>query len=135
MGLMGERMSDYDKLVEILRNYSTEVISYKIDGAFAYAVTAAADAIEQLEADNESYKCAFADLHNEIANYCETIATLEKERDAAVDDIPTACGYCKWFRDCGEVGCFCPKPCTNISGVNTMWEWRGVQEEENGTEV
>lgn len=114
MGLICERMSDYDKLVKILRSYSTEVISYKIDGAFAYAVTAAADAIEQLGKDN---------------------AVLTKERDAAVADIQPVCGCCKWLRDYGDVaGCFCPKPCRNISGVNTMWEWRGVQE-ENGPEI
>lgn len=63
-------------------------------------------------------------------------AVLTKERDAAVADIQPACGCCKWFRDFGDVaGCFCQKPCANIIGVKTMWEWRGVQEEENGIEV
>lgn len=66
----------------------------------------------------------------------DAIEQLVKERDAAVADIQPVCGCCKWFRDYGDVaGCFCPKPCRNISGVNTMWEWRGVQEEENGTEI
>lgn len=58
----------------------------------------------------------------------DAIERLVKERDAAVADIPTACGYCKWFRDRGEVGCFCQEPCRNIGGVNMMWEWRGVRE-------
>lgn len=121
-------MSEYKELVEILRSYSTEVVSYKIDGAFAYAATAAADAIEQLEADNESYKCAFADLHNEIANYCETIATLEKERDAAVADLyelftkdESPCAFC--------VAEHCDK-CIKPDRIDyPYWEWRGVQDE------
>lgn len=129
-------MSEYEKLVESLRSYSTEVISYKIDGTFAHAVTAAADAIEQLEADNESYKCAFADLHNEIANYCETIATLEKERDALMRDLKTYGSVCDICRE--RDSCY-----SKFSGIkpkcgafdNEYWEWRGVQEEENGTEI
>lgn len=77
-------MSDYDKLVESLRSYSTEVISYKIDGDFAYAVTTAADAIEQ----------------------------LVKEHDAAMADIPPVCVYCKWVRYYGDVaGCFLSDNC------------------------
>lgn len=59
------------------------------------------------------------------------IQQLERERDAAVACIPHACGYCKHFiithngctpdYDCAR------SRCTNISGVNTGWEWRGVQ--------
>lgn len=52
-------MTNYKDLIESLRSYSTEVISYKIDGAFAYAVTAAADAIEQLVRERDA---AVADL-------------------------------------------------------------------------
>lgn len=72
-------MTDYKDLIEILRSYSTEVISYKIDGAFAYGVTAAADAIEQ----------------------------LVKERDTAVADLKelAVCDYCKWLigGDCTDL--------------------------------
>lgn len=81
----------------------------------------AADAIEQLVADNESYKCGFADLHNEIANYCETIAALEKERDAAVADLhelftkdESPCAFC--------VAEHCDKCIIDYP----YWEWRGV---------
>lgn len=107
-------MSDYDNLVEmILRSYSTEMLSYKIDGAFAYAVTAAADAIEQLGKDN---------------------AVLTKERDAAVADLyelftkdESPCAFC--------VAEHCDK-CIKPDRIDyPYWEWRGVQEEENGTEV
>ena len=62
----------------------------------------------------------------------EAMQRLARERDAAVACIPHACGYCKHFiithngctpdYDCARSGC------TNISGVNTGWEWRGVQE-------
>lgn len=61
------------------------------------------------------------------------IQQLEAERDAAVASIPRACGYCKWygvkhggfFPDCKN-----PNGCRNISGINTGWQWRGVQKEE-----
>lgn len=60
------------------------------------------------------------------------IKQLERERDAAVADIPRACGYCKWFeinRGGNMTECHNPNGCRNISGINTGWEWRGVKEE------
>lgn len=59
------------------------------------------------------------------------IQQLERERDAAVEDIPRACGYCKHSIDYGpsnHPGCKNPE-CRNISGVNTGWQWRGVEVE------
>lgn len=59
----------------------------------------------------------------------DAIEQLVKERDAVVADIQPDCGYCKWLRDFGDgAWCFCPSPCRDISGVKTMWEWRGVRE-------
>ena len=57
------------------------------------------------------------------------------ERDAAIKDIPRACGYCKNYNDPprveesehGTLVTYCEKECHNISGVNTGWEWRGVK--------
>lgn len=57
------------------------------------------------------------------------------ERDAAIKDIPRACGYCKNHNDPpkieesehGTLVTYCEKECHNISGVNTGWEWRGVK--------
>lgn len=96
------------KRANILRSYSTEMLSYKIDGAFAYAVTAAADAIEQLGKDN---------------------AVLTKERDAAVRDLKTygnVCFICRYHDSCySKFSGFNPK-CGAMD--NTHWEWRGVQE-------
>ena len=54
---------------------------------------------------------------------------LEAERDAAVKDIPRACGFCEYYDadedTCGYQGC-----CFPVSGVNTAWQWRGVTKEE-----
>ena len=56
------------------------------------------------------------------------------ERDAAIKDIPRACGYCKNYNDPPKVKTagdstlafiYCEKECRHISGVNTGWEWRG----------
>lgn len=80
------------------------------DNALAY--------IQQLESANA-----------ELLTRCER---LERERDAAVADIPRACGYCKWY-GVNHNGCLpeCKNPngCWNISGINTGFEWRGVKEE------
>lgn len=68
-------------------------------------------------------------VDDELKNAANAIEQLIKERDAAVADLKeiSDCGYCKWFRDFGiKVGCVCQESCNNISGVNTMWEWRGV---------
>ena len=63
----------------------------------------------------------------------ERVHQLEAERDAAVELIPRACAYCEWygtkhggfFPDCKN-----PNGCRSISGINTGWQWRGVQKEE-----
>lgn len=63
------------------------------------------------------------------------------EREAAIKDIPRACGYCKHWNDSpmiensehGTLVVYCEKECHNISGVNTGWEWRGGEEECQST--
>lgn len=72
-------MADYKDLIESLRSYSTEVISYKIDGAFAYAVTAAADAIEQLIRERDA-------AWNTASLLCEGFL-----------DMPSGCDGCPLF--------------------------------------
>ena len=59
------------------------------------------------------------------------LAEVEKERDAAIRDIPRVCGYCKWYeitnnRCTPDHDCKNPNGCLNISGINTGWQWRGV---------
>lgn len=119
-------MSEYKELIEHLRK-SAQIISRGTSITSHYIVFEVADAIEQLVKDNESYKCGFADLHNEIANYCETIATLEKERDAAVADL-----YELFTKD--ESPCaFCvAEHCDKCIIDYPYWEWRGVKEDNNG---
>lgn len=67
-----------------------------------------------------------------IDDALEYIQQLEEERDAAVALIPRACGFCKWYgtKHGGfHPDCKNPNGCRNISGINTGWEWRGVQKE------
>ena len=51
--------------------------------------------------------------------------SMKRERDAAVKDIGRCCATCKYYNSkCGECttnGCF------QISGVNSKWQWRGVE--------
>lgn len=81
--------------------------------------------IQQLES-------AHAELLTKIKQLDAKCHQLERERDAAVADIPRACGYCKWFEinlGGNMTECHNPNGCRNISGINTGWEWRGVKEE------
>ena len=87
------------------------------DNALAY--------IQQLEAAN-------AELLTKVEQLTAKCHQLEQERDAAVGDIPRACGYCKWFEvnlGGNMTECHNPNGCRNISGINTGWQWRGVKEE------
>lgn len=61
------------------------------------------------------------------------IQHLEAERDAAVALVPRACAHCKWYgtKHGGfHPDCKNPNGCRNVSGINTGWQWRGVQREE-----
>lgn len=81
------------------------------------------------QGDDPSYDCVETMKIDSLA----LIQQLKRERDAAVADIPRACGYCKWFeinRGGNMTDCHNPNGCRNISGINTGWEWRGVKEEQ-----
>ena len=72
------------------------------------------------------------DAENHATALYNQVEQLERERDAAVADIPRACGYCKWFeinRGGNMTECHNPNGCRNISGINTGFEWRGVKED------
>ena len=68
-----------------------------------------------------------------MTNAFSYIQQLEAERDAAVALIPRACAYCKWYgtKHGGfHPDCKNPNGCRNVSGINTGWQWRGVQKED-----
>ena len=76
------------------------------------------------------YGCGQDYMHGDALAY---IQQLEAERDAAVALIPRACAYCKWYgtKHGGfHPDCKNPNGCRNVSGINTGWQWRGVQKEE-----
>ena len=58
------------------------------------------------------------------------LARVTAERDAAVQDIPRACGYCSHFLGEDKLPHCENWDCKNISGINTGWEWRGVKEDK-----
>ena len=64
--------------------------------------------------------------------FLQSYNQVKAERDAAIKDIPRACGYCKHYVHSKTHLCRSKKPCANISGINTAWEWRGVREENSG---
>lgn len=109
-------------------------------------LNAANDEVAKLQADCERHrqsaiKCCYESIcskeSKELDALCHRMMDekeqLQEERDAAVALIPHACAYCKWygtkhggfFPDCKN-----PSGCKNVSGINTGWEWRGVQKEE-----
>ena len=71
----------------------------------------------------------------------QRLAQLERERDAAVEDLREAdmvdCCHCKHYKvyganECDAEDCTCDDckrdcPCKNCK-TNSNWEWRGVQE-------
>ena len=68
------------------------------------------------------------DLYSDALTY---IQQLERERDAAVKDIPRICEFCKrnstkYLAD-GMIDDVC---LTCLNGVHFNWQWRGVQEVE-----
>lgn len=81
--------------------------------------------------------CPYDDVATKDADVCmpellcdslRIIQQLEAERDAAVKDIRTSCKLCKHFQP-KTCTCKSKKPCACIHGVNTEWQWRGVQKE------
>lgn len=108
------------------------------ESLLANAQRRCADAVSRaklLEEDLESMMGFMKSVERINAEHFARNIELKTERDAAVALIPRACAYCKWcgvknggfFPDCKN-----PNGCRNISGINTGWEWRGVQKEDNG---
>lgn len=77
---------------------------------------------------------ALTEYERENARLKAELETVKRERDAAIKDIPRACGYCKHYAHRKTHECHSKKPCANISGVNTALEWRGLCEENGGAE-
>ena len=73
-------------------------------------------------------------MQREIDNLRWLLDRVERERDAAIKDIPRACGYCKHYAHKKTHECHSKTPCANISGVNTAWAWRGLCKENGGAE-
>lgn len=104
------------------------------------------DEVAKLQADCERHrqsaiKCCYESRCSkeikELDALCHRLMDekeqLQAERDAAVALIPRACAYCKWYgtKHGGfHPDCKSPNGCRNINGINTGWEWRGVQKEE-----
>lgn len=51
---MGENVSNFNKISSILKKYSTDVVSYKLDAEFAYAVGRAVEIMELLSYAEEN---------------------------------------------------------------------------------
>lgn len=90
---------------------------------------------------NHEYGCDYENRTKECQTVIDSLALIERlesERDAAINDIPRACGYCKHYSDppkieeteLGTKVSYCEKECHHISGVNTGWEWRGLKPPE-----
>ena len=85
--------------------------------------------IQQLESNDSQVKKALSD--NGFASleaFLQAYNQVKAERDAAIKDIPRACAYCKHYVHKKTHLCRSKYPCAHVSGVNTRWEWRGVQE-------
>ena len=81
---------------------------------------------DAMELPEEEY--AFTFDRYAVMTLVAEIERFERERDAAVKDIPRACGYCKhYLGDQSFVNC--EHECMNISGINTGWQWRGVNQQ------
>lgn len=84
--------------------------------------------IVRLEAELEQVKQERDGLNILLAQAQSMLETRTRERDAAVADIPRACGYCKYYEENTDQ-CTNSLPCACVSGVNTRWQWRGVKED------
>lgn len=69
------------------------------------------------------------ELLAEISLLKEKLAIAEKERDAAIEEIPRSCDNCKYDNCVVGIGSSCVGCDSNYS----HWKWRGIQpsKEEN----
>ena len=101
---------EIEKLIEILRGKCAVCKRSSCNGKYwqlssCPATCEAATALEQLQAENDR---------------------LKRERDAAVEEIPKVCYYCKHRKGW--------KTCDRFDGNSeaetcTKWQWRGPKEE------
>ena len=86
--------------------------------------------IKRLLANHRDYTFNLQEL---LTDALTLIEQLERERDAAVKDIPHTCKYCanesqKWLKEeYPRMNDIC---CTCIGNDMCNWKWRGVQEVE-----
>lgn len=131
---MGVGMSDYKELVRELYIWIKDAQNDELTPPIVlrkckYAIEQLCTDVARLEAENRAKEQYIA----------ETIGKVIKERDAAIADLGKAC-YIN-LRNVRANAChFCLKLpiCAKISGKQNYccadWEWRGVQEEENGND-
>lgn len=129
-------MSDYKKMIDNLRSNQNNTFQLE-----------AADAIEQLvkevsfltkECDSLSAQCGRSATKNtnlqiEYDILAKMYETVSKERDAAVADLKStrSCQFCRNMYTVSMED----EPCNSCECFGRAWEWRGVQEEGNGTEI
>lgn len=94
-------MNDYKELIEMLRSMSRAIIR---------------EDANDMNIPEENIWDADA---NALADAADAIEPLVKERDAAVDDIPHNCTYCKHRKDHD----WCER--------GHRWEWRGAREDND----
>ena len=105
-----------NELVKALQQYSQDLIAFKLDAEFAYAVDQSASAMESMQ---------------------EELDRVKAERDAAVKDILARdhCDVCKHNHgesdqceaneyDCN--GCKAPCMCASCRDESN-WQWRGLE--------
>lgn len=83
--------------------------------------------IESLTAELEQVKQELDGLTFMLTAAESAAETYKRERDAAIADIPRACGYCKHHVESTHQYTN-SLPCAHVSGVNTRWQWRGTKE-------
>lgn len=121
---------DYKKLVESLKYYGTtyavgDSLGREISGTDELMLNAA-EAITDLLAENQALRNAANGFKNQVDAAEARAEKAERERDAALSEIPKICYYCK-HRNGRE-------PCDEWNGSEEAetceeWEWRGLKEE------
>lgn len=81
---------------------------------------------DQLQKELEQVKQELDGLTCMLTAAESAAETYKRERDAAIADIPRACGYCKHYVESTHQ-CTNSLPCAHVSGVNTRWQWRGAK--------
>lgn len=72
--------------------------------------------------------------YDAVMTLVKEMETIQRERDAAVEDMKGICSLCAhermcegyWCGDCNEFD-VCEAPCKNCDSIEN-WQWRGVKE-------